>query len=166
MERSGIDLSTIAAAERLADVSYTEAEREQIAALLDEQMAATRALRAVGIGNGVPMACTFDPRLPGFEMPALPDTQSYSAADPGPLPEDEADIAFAPVTRLSAWLAAGAITSARLTGIYLDRIARLAPALRCFATVTADLARAQAAEADARRAKGDIPGPLLGVPMR
>lgn len=164
MEQPKIKAETIAAAERLADVDYTASEREQIAALLPEQMAATRAVRALGIGNGVPMACVFDPRLPGFEMPALSDTQTYRTTDPGPLPVDEADIAFAPVTRLAAWLAKGEICSVRLTEIYLGRIDRLAPALSCFATVTADLARAQAVEADARRASGDIPGPLLGIP--
>lgn len=164
MEQQKIEADNIAAAERLADLDYTEAERGLILELLPEQMAATRTVRALGIGNGVPMACTFDPRLPGFEMPDLSDTQTYRTTDPGPLPADETAIAFAPVTRLSAWLANGAISSIRLTEIYLGRIERLAPKLRCFATVTPELARAQAADADARRANGDIPGPLLGIP--
>ncbi|MCA1241486.1 amidase [Stappia stellulata] len=164
MEREDITPETVAAAEPLAGVDFSDAERAQIAVLMPQQKEATRRLRALGIGNGVPMACRFDPRLPGFRMPDLADTQVYSAIDPGPLPADPADIAFAPVTRLSAWLASGAIDSAGLTEIYLDRIDRIAPMLRCMAAVTADLAREQAAMADARRARGDIPGPLLGVP--
>lgn len=164
MEREIITPETIAAAERLAGVDYSDAQRAQIAALMPEQMEITRRLRALGLDNGVPMACRFDPRLPEFRMPDLTDTQVFSVTDPGPLPTDPADIAFAPVTRLSAWLSVGAIDSTRLTEIYLDRIDRLAPTLNCMATVTADLAREQAAMADARRARGDVPGPLLGIP--
>ncbi|MGB3553900.1 MAG: amidase [Jannaschia sp.] len=159
-----IDAATIAAAERLAGLDYTESERQQIAAMMDEQLALTRALRAVEIGNDVPMACTFDPRLPGFEMPEEPDGQTFRSADPGPLPRDETEIAFAPATRLSGWLSAGAITSVDLTRVYLRRIERLAPVLRCFATVTSELALKEAAKADAMRKMGNIPGPLLGIP--
>ena len=45
-------------------------------------------------------------------------------SDPGPLPSSDADIAFAPVARLSRWIETRKLTSARLTGIYLDRIQR------------------------------------------
>lgn len=158
------DHSALAGAESVMDVHHTEGERHQIAALMDEQLALTRALRAVQIGNGVPMACTFDPRLPGFTMPDLPDKQTYGAFDPGPLPTAESDVAFAPLTWLAGWLRTRAITSVALTRLYLDRIERLNPLLNCFATVTPDLALAEAAAADARRASGDVPGPLLGVP--
>ena len=61
-------------------------------------------------------------------------------------------------------LAAGEFTSVELTRAHLDRIAALAGALNAFVTVTADRALAQAAAADARRAKGDT-SPLLGLPM-
>ncbi|TDE34831.1 amidase [Antarcticimicrobium sediminis] len=159
-----INHSDLAGAEAVLGVRYTEDERHQIAALMHEQMAQTRALRATEIGNDAPMACTFDPRLPGFVMPGLPDGQVFTEADPGPLPDNEADIAFAPVTRLSGWLRVGAITSVALTRLYLARIAKFQPVMNCFATVTADRALAEAAAADARRAVGDIPGPLLGVP--
>ena len=41
---------------------------------------------------------------------------------PGRLPESDEEIAFAPVARLSQWLARGELTSRRLTEIYLARI--------------------------------------------
>ncbi|MBL6432016.1 MAG: hypothetical protein HPM95_16265 [Alphaproteobacteria bacterium] len=74
MEREDITPETVAAAEPLAGVDFSDAERAQIAVLMPQQMEATRRLRALGIGNGVPMACRFDPRLPGFRMPDLADT--------------------------------------------------------------------------------------------
>jgi Asp-tRNA(Asn)/Glu-tRNA(Gln) amidotransferase A subunit family amidase len=158
------DAVMVAAAESMAGVAYTDAERALVAAMMDEQLALTNALRAVEIGNDVPMASVFDPRLPSFVMPDQPDTQVFRAVNPGPLPDNDTDIAFASVAQLSAWLASGSMTSVRLTELYLDRIRTLGPVLRCFATVTPELALAQAEAADMRRANGDIVSPLLGVP--
>ena len=42
-----------------------------------------------------------------------------SAGDPVPLPATDDDIAFAPVTQLSRWIEQKALTSERLTNIYL-----------------------------------------------
>ena len=68
-----------------------------------------------------------------------------------------------PVVELTALLDAGELTSIALTEAYLARIAKRAPALNCFITVTPERARADAAKADARRAAGER-GPVLGVP--
>ena len=57
------------------------------------------------------------------------------------------------------------ITSVDLTTAVLDRIATLDPSLHSYATVTADLALAQAKQADADLAAGTYRGPLHGVPI-
>ncbi len=57
------------------------------------------------------------------------------AADP--LPANDQDIAFAPVTQLSRWIETRQLTSERLTRIYLDRLERFDPKLRCVITLTA-----------------------------
>ena len=56
------------------------------------------------------------------------------------------------------------ISSVELTEIYLDRIARMDGRYNSFITVTAELARAQAREADQRRQAGNN-GPLTGIPI-
>jgi Asp-tRNA(Asn)/Glu-tRNA(Gln) amidotransferase A subunit family amidase len=56
------------------------------------------------------------------------------------------------------------ITALDLTNIYLDRIAALNPKLECFATVTPDLARAEAAAMDSLTSAGVWLGPLHGIP--
>jgi aspartyl-tRNA(Asn)/glutamyl-tRNA(Gln) amidotransferase subunit A len=48
---------------------------------------------------------------------------------------------------------------------YLDRIARVDPALGCYLTVDTVGARARADAVDAARAAGQDPGPLAGVPL-
>ena len=81
-----------------------------------------------------------------------------------PLPAADSDIAFAPVTQLARWIETRKLTSERLTRIYLDRLERFDPKLRCAITVTRDLALAQAKQADAEIAAGKYRGALHGIP--
>jgi Asp-tRNA(Asn)/Glu-tRNA(Gln) amidotransferase A subunit family amidase len=154
---------TIAAAEKLLGLSYTAAERAQMADNLGGQIDAARACRAMALPNDAPTASRFDPRLPGFRMPPGPDVLSLSSDLPA-LPANAEDIAFAPLKHLTGWVAGGALTSRSLTEIYLDRISALAPRLECFVTVTRELALAQAEAADALTHAGVRLGPLHGIP--
>jgi Asp-tRNA(Asn)/Glu-tRNA(Gln) amidotransferase A subunit family amidase len=87
-----------------------------------------------------------------------------SRVDPGPLPANDEDIAFAPVTQLSSWIETRTLTSERLTNIYLDRINRFDPKLHCIITLTRDVALARAKKADQEIAAGKYRGPLHGIP--
>lgn len=158
-----ITAESIAAAEALMGVAYTAAERAQMVENLEGQIASARASRAVRHDNAVPMASRFDPRLPGFAMPHGADRLRLSPVGAGLPPSDE-DIAFAPVLELGHWIRTGALTSTRLTRIYLDRIAAIGPRLECWAMVTPELALAEAAAADALTAAGVNLGPLHGIP--
>ncbi len=88
-----------------------------------------------------------------------------SRIDPGPLPSTDAEIAFAPVTKLSRWIEQQKLTSTRLTNIYLDRIQRFDPMLHCVITLNRNHALAQAAQADKEIAAGKYRGPLHGIPF-
>ena len=159
-----IPLETIAAGERLMGIAYTRTERELMCDNLDGQIVDAQARRALVFPNDLPAASRFDPRLPDF--PPLPahGLLQPSQGDPGPLPDSDEDIAFAPAARLSRWIRRGVLSSRRLTEIYLARIAQLAGVLECFVTVTDDLARAQADAADAALRAGTWLGPLHGIP--
>ena len=151
-------------AARVMGLSFTPSELAQVLDGIEAQIDQARARRAVPLGNDVPMACRFDPRPLGWAGRALQDRQVWSGTNPGPLPDRDEDVAFARLPQLSAWIRAGALTSRRLTEIYLDRIARHAPRLECFAAILPDLARAQADEMDALLARGEWLGPLHGIP--
>jgi Asp-tRNA(Asn)/Glu-tRNA(Gln) amidotransferase A subunit family amidase len=157
-----IDDATLSAAERLLGIHYTDTERAQMRDNLVEQVELAVRRRAVKLANALPPATLFDPRLPGFAMPAQSALNIPRSAPT--LPEADEDIAFAPVRHLSSWIAGGQLTSARLTRIYLDRIRRHDPALFSFATVTDAVAMAQAERADALLAAGTWLGPLHGIP--
>ncbi|MGH8534368.1 MAG: amidase, partial [Gammaproteobacteria bacterium] len=68
------------------------------------------------------------------------------------------------LVQLSRALDRREISSVELTEIYLDRIARMDGKYNSFITVTAELARTQAREADQRRQAGNN-GPLTGIPI-
>ncbi len=131
---------------------------------IEAWMSRAERLRAVEKPNELAPALTFDPRLPGKTYRAQDNFVTGLPINAGPAPSDPADIAFAPSWKHAAWMASGELTSVQLTDIYLDRIARHGEALECFVTVTADLARRQAAQMDAERARGQVRGPLHGVP--
>ncbi|HMV19646.1 MAG: Asp-tRNA(Asn)/Glu-tRNA(Gln) amidotransferase subunit GatA [Betaproteobacteria bacterium] len=65
---------------------------------------------------------------------------------------------------LAAALAAREISSVELTGLYLERIARLNPDINAFVTVDPEKSLAAARAADSRIAAGAA-GPLTGIPI-
>jgi len=77
---------------------------------------------------------------------------------------DPRELAFAGAAEQARMLAAGAVTAPELAELYLDRIARIDPQLRCYRTVLAENARAQARAAQDRLDAGERL-PLLGVPI-
>jgi len=164
MTDPAITIKDIEGAERLLGIAYTIREREQMAGNLAGQIESARQRRGVPLANTVPMATRFDPRLPSFRMPAVEGPLRFSSPSGASVPDDEEDIAFAPVTALSDWIASGALTSRRLTEIYLARIAAIGPKLECFAMVTPELALAEADAADALTRGGVNLGPLHGIP--
>ena len=158
------EAETIAAAERVMGVRYTEAERALMQGNLAPQIENALRRRDLAFPNHLAPATRFDPRLPGFRAPATQGPMRWSEPDPGPLPAGDEDIAFAAVAHLARWIASGELTSRRLTEVYLARIETTAPRLECFVTVTAERARAEADAMDALLRTGTSLGPLHGIP--
>jgi Asp-tRNA(Asn)/Glu-tRNA(Gln) amidotransferase A subunit family amidase len=172
--------ATFAEAGKLVRVELTAAERAQAAGNWAQAMAPVYERRTgprkVVIDPVLAPATVWDPvaavanparaglhDAAGVRGPAR-DRFVRSATPAGPLPAHDDDIAFAPVTSLSRWIESRALTSARLTRIYLERLDRFQPTLRCAITVTRDLALEQARRADAEIAAGRYRGPLHGIP--
>jgi len=162
-----VSASTFVEAEKLAQVTMTAEEREMAAASWQRTMAPLverrTGPRKVALDAGVSPATHWNPSAVAGGTGASRDLFVRSA-ESIPLPASDADIAFAPVTRLSRWIEQKALTSERLTGIYLQRIAQLDAKLRSIITLTKDAAIARARQADAEIAAGQYRGPLHGIP--
>ena len=66
--------------------------------------------------------------------------------------------------KLSRWIEQRKLTSERLTNLYLERLARFDPKLRCVITLTREFALTQASQADKEIRSGKYRGPLHGIP--
>ncbi|HVZ76826.1 MAG TPA: amidase [Gemmatimonadaceae bacterium] len=164
-----VSTSTFAEAEKLTQVTMTDAQRRMAADSWRTSMAALLERRTgprkVPLEYGYHPATTWNPAFGGQFTGPDHDRFVRSADDAGPLPSSDADIAYAPVTHLSRWIQSRKLTSERLTNIYLDRLKRYDPKLRCVITLTADSAIAAAKKADAEIAGGKYRGPLHGIPF-
>ncbi|MFZ1904760.1 MAG: amidase [Steroidobacteraceae bacterium] len=159
-----ITATTIAEAQKIHAVHFSTVQCEQLAASVPTQVKSVVNLRRVPRALTLQPAIHFDPRLPGKRYPPQRNFVRLSSAHEAPLPRDDSAIAYAPVTHLSNWIRTRQLTSARLTELYLARIASIAPRLYCYITVCADVARSQAKAMDAELKAGKYRGPLHGVP--
>ena len=164
-----ITVTTVAEAQKLVRVEMTTAEQTQLAESWRRSMASTMERRTgprkLALETTISPATIWNPTISGVAAGPARDRFIPSAAVPGALPKNDADIAFAPVTSLSYWIRTRSLTSERLTRIYLDRAARFDGKLRCIITLTSDTALAQAKQADAEIAAGKYRGPLHGIPF-
>ncbi len=160
--------ATFAEAEKLMQVTLTDAERRQAADSWRQSMAPYLERRAgprkVSLAPTDAPATRWDPTIAGVAPGPARDRFVRSAGDRAPVPATDDTIAFAPVTQLSRWIEGQQLTSERLTNIYLDRIARLDDKIRSVITVTKDAALAAAKKADAEIKAGKYRGPLHGIP--
>ena len=162
-----VSANTFAEAEKLMQLTMTPAERDMAAKAWRVSMAGMLERRTgprkVPLAEALPPATVWNPLLPGIKAGPTRDRFVRSKAAVGALPARDEDIAFSPVTKLSRWIETRAISSERLTRIYLDRIERFDPKLRAVITVTREHALRQARQADREIAAGKYRGPLHGI---
>ena len=170
-----VSAATFKEAEKLVQVEMTEKDLAQAAGNWRVSMAALYEPRVgprkVKLETTDAPATLWNPAIPQNTsgpgiVRGMPEADRFvrSADAHVPLPSDEAAIAFAPVAQLSRWIESRAITSERLTEIYLRRLEKFNPTLNCVITLTREQALAQARKADAEIGAGRYRGPLHGIP--
>jgi len=159
-----ITVETIASAEEVAGITFDPAERELMLDGLKQQEQRIEALHKVVIPNSVSPAIVFDPLPPGKKIvpeARRPMVRSKVAHRAVPA-EDE--LAFLPVTELSELVRRKRVTSVQLTQMYLARLKKYDPVLKCVISLTEDRALRQAYAADGEIRAGKYRGPLHGIP--
>jgi len=164
-----VSVPTFAEAEKLAQFPLSDPERAMAAASWRRTLASVYERRTgprkLALEANLAPATRWDPLLPGLKAVAQRDHFVSSRADSTSLPTSDADIAFAPLTQLSRWIERRELSSERLTRIYLERLERFNPQLRCAITITRDVALQQAKTAHEEIASGNYRGPLHGIPF-
>ena len=77
----------------------------------------------------------------------------------------DADLAFLPMSELRTLIATKQVSPVEVTELYLQRIEALNPQLNAYLTITAELARTMAQQAEQDVMAGHALGPLHGVPI-
>ena len=130
-----VSANTFAEAEKVVQFPLTDSERAMAASTWRRTLASVYERRTgprkLPLESNLAPATRWDPALPGLKAVEHPDRFVRGKSDPGSLPAKDEDIAYAPVTKLSRWIETRQITSERLTNIYLERIERFNPQLRC-----------------------------------
>jgi Asp-tRNA(Asn)/Glu-tRNA(Gln) amidotransferase A subunit family amidase len=163
-----VSAATFAEAEKLVQFDLSPADRQTAAGNWRNMMAPLYE-RRTGPRKFSPQpslapATRWDPTLPGQQSGPTVDRFIRTPNDQRSLPANDQDIAFAPLSQLSRWIETRRLTSERLTRLYLDRLQRFDPKLRCVITLTGDSALSQAQQADREIAAGHYRGPLHGIP--
>src|SRR5262245_48262872 len=160
-----ITAEMLAAAEKIAGISFTSEERQSILARLNSPagpVAGFDALRHIDLGSTQP-AFVFTPVLPGKAIPKERIPPKRQAVDVS-APRTDDELAFLPVTHLARLIETRQIKPTDLTRLYLSRLKRYGPRLLCVVNLTEELALRQARRADEEIAAGTYRGPLHGIP--
>jgi Asp-tRNA(Asn)/Glu-tRNA(Gln) amidotransferase A subunit family amidase len=158
----------IADAEWVAGIKLTDAQRETAVNVLKWAREKAERVRTVEIDNSLLPGLNFTP----LASPAsLPDVRGYAAvklAEPTHVqlsqPDSDEELAYRSIGRLGALLRTRKISSVELTKLYLGRLRRYDPLLKCVVTLTDDLALKQAERADRELQSRKDRGPLHGIP--
>ena len=169
-----IDKPTLDCAEKIFGIDFTDAEEEQAAQGVSQNLGNFERLRELDIPLDTEPAVTFRPYLPGRKPRpgATPGAKIKVTLQPLDFARDRPaarassldDLAFLPITSLAPLLQRRQVSSTDLTKMYLARLEKHGPALNCVVTVTEELALAQAAQADREIRAGRYKGPLHGIP--
>lgn len=159
-----ITLDMLIAAERIAGLEFTDAERQLLIDGVNQHLTHYERLRAIPLENSVPSSLRFSPVLPGMKFDTVRRPLKMSRPAATRRPANLEDAAFWPVTQLAQLIRTRQVSSVELTGMYLERLKRYDPLLKFVITLLPDLAMEQAKRADSEIAAGKYRGPLHGIP--
>ena len=167
-EAPRVTTEMIRQAEWIAGLEFSEDERSRMLQRLNRETENLAKLRAVPIDNSVPPALTFRPGAAKPSVAQAPHRRISAARPRGAQrparPRNDEDMAFLPLYELAELVRARQVSSLELTTLYLDRLRRFDPVLRCVITLLEEPALDQAARADREIAAGRYRGPLHGIP--
>ena len=162
-----ITLEMLEAAQKIAGVSFTREEQQNILGRLNAArgyVAGWNFLRNANLGNSTQPAIVFNPVPPGKALPTGPRTLKRREIVVS-MPSSDEELAFLPVTHLAKLVETRRVKPSELTELYLSRLKRYDGILHCVVSLTDDRARAQAKQADEEIAAGRYRGPLHGIPF-
>src|ERR1044071_9694473 len=152
-------------AEKLIGIELTDAQEAMALGGINGNLNSYEAVRKIDVPLDTEPAVVFHPALPGFHIKRAPAKIKFRFGKNEPAQyKSVEDLAFATVPQLAELIRTKKVTSVELTKMYLSRLKKYGPRLRCVVTLTEDLAMKQAEGADNDLKRGKYRGPLHGIP--
>jgi len=148
----------------VAGLAFTDPQVDQMLEDVNRNLARYEALRKVELDNSVAPPLFFNPIVPGTKIDRTKRAFRVSAPPRVTRPANLEAMAFWPVTQLAELIRTKQVSSVEMTEMYLARLKRYNPKLLCAVTITEELAKRQARDADREVAEGKYRGPLHGIP--
>jgi len=149
----------------VAGVSFTDPQLDAMLQGVNGNLAKYIEIRKTLLDNSVAPPIFFNPIVPGTKIDRVKKQFRPSTPPRVTRPNNLESLAFWPVAQLAELIRTKQATSRELTEMYLDRLKRHNPKLLCAVTITEEVARKQATEADREIAAGHYRGPLHGIPF-
>ncbi|MCH2183746.1 MAG: amidase [Mariniblastus sp.] len=160
----GLTAESLQQAEWITQIPLDETEREAILKAVNDHVRQFESLREIPLPATLGPALHFQTLAPPSNDPGVCRNARVRQRKIPCRPADDEELAFLPVTALSGLIRSRQISSLELTRLYLARLKKYSPMLRCTVTLTEELAEQQAKQADAEIQCGKYRGPLHGIP--
>ncbi|MEM7457221.1 MAG: amidase [Planctomycetota bacterium] len=151
-------------AEWVSGIELTDEQRDEIVDAVARDVDQIEKLREIELTADVGPALHFHTISAEKKLDSVERVSQTISTTVRVLPESDEEIAFLPVHELSWLIRTGKISSVDLTKIYIDRLKKYSPMLRCMVTLTEELAMEQAERADRELQQGIYRSPLHGIP--
>ncbi len=135
----------IDSAAAVADVAIPDEYKQMMLDNLNEHAKGFEEIFALHIPNSAEPALLFDPVLPGMKLDTKKKPIRMSAAPAvakAGVPKNLEDLAFASVRELAELVRTKKVSSVALTEMYIGRLKKYDPALKCVVTLTEERALA------------------------
>ncbi len=179
-EKGSLTAEMIKQAEWVADLELSDEEREAIAKSFGDTLASAARIRKFAIDADTPPAQVFRPDF-FYEIADVQEAEGKPAAKSEPKPPTSLvqvswsidgnakplgadELAFTSIGHQASLLATKQLSSRELTEMYLARLKRYDPVLKCVVTLLEEHAIELAKASDQRRAEGRSVGALDGIP--
>jgi len=151
--------------ESIICLQFTDAERDSMLQLLEDQKKNYEKMRNVELDNSVPSSILFNPIPVGFKFPDEQKPLIFSDYSYAKMPADTNELAFYTIGELAELIRTKQISSVALTKFFISRLKKFDPILYCVITLTEERAMHQAKIADEEMAAGKYRGLLHGIPF-
>ncbi|MHA2028936.1 MAG: amidase, partial [Candidatus Kariarchaeaceae archaeon] len=151
-------------AEKMFGLNYRDEDRKLLHVTVNGYLDDYMTSREITIPNNIPPPIYFNPQLPKMMFSRSSFLPKFAQSRAFEVPENLEDLAFWPILDISNLIYLEKLSATELTKMFIERIKRYDPVLKCVVKLTDTLALEQANQVDDDMRKNKHRGILHGIP--